>query len=179
MAVTIFQVDPAHTFLAFSVRYLAISKVHGRFTRFAGELELDWEELTRSSAHLRIETASIETGVAERDAHLRSPDFLDVERFPEMVFNSSQVVRRTGAAFEITGQLHLRGVTRPVTLTAEYGGSAADLQGIERAGVLARGNIDRRDFGLTWNRMVEPGALMVGHEVELDLSIQGIRRAGT
>lgn len=177
MAVTLFEVDRAHTFLAFSVRYLAISRVHGRFTRFGGELEIDWEELTRSSAHLRIETASIETGDAERDAHLRSPDFLDVERFPEMVFHGGQLVRRSGAIFEVTGQLYLRGVTRAVTLEAEYGGSAADLRGVERVGVLVRGEIDRRHFGLTWNRPLEGGAIMVGHEVALDLSIQGTRRA--
>ncbi len=168
MAVTVFDIDPAHTFLAFWVRYLAISKVHGRFTRFRGLLEIDWEDLTRSSAHLRIETASIETGDAERDAHLRSRDFLDAEAFPEMMFHGTEVRRRSGSLFDVTGPLHLRGVTMPVAVEAEYGGRASDLNGVERVGILAKGTIDRRRFGLTWNRPLEGGGVLVGHDVELD-----------
>lgn len=177
MAATAFDVDRVHTFIGFSVPYLAISKVQGRFTRFQGLLEIDWDDLTRSTAHLRIETASIETGHPERDAHLRSPDFLDADRFPEMVFHSSEVRRKSGAVFEVAGHLALRGASRPVTLEAEYGGKAADLDGVERVGLLARGAIDRRLFGLTWNRSLGAGGVMVGYDVELDLSIQG-RRGG-
>lgn len=175
MAVTTFEIDRVHTFLAFSVPVLGISKVQGRFTRFGGVLEIDWEELTRSSAHLRIETASIETGHPERDAHLRSPDFLDVERFPEMVFHSGEIRRKRGSVFEVSGTLLLHGVSRPVTLEADYGGSNADLDGVERAGLLAKGSIDRRLFGLTWNRPLQTGAVFVGYDVELDLSILGLR----
>lgn len=175
MAITSFDVDRVHTFLAFSVPYLAISKVQGRFTRFQGLLEIDWDDLTRSSAHLRIETASVETGTPERDAHLRSPDFLDVEKFPEMVFHSSEVRRKSGAVFEVTGHLLLHGISRSVTLEADYGGQASDPNGVERVGLLARGAIDRRLFGLAWNRPVATGGIMVGYHVELDLSIQGLR----
>ena len=152
MAPIVFDVDPVHTFLDFGVRYLAISKVRGRFTRFGGTLEIDWNELTRSRAHLRIETDSIDTGNAERDAHLRSPDFLDAQRFPEMLFHSGEIRRRSGEEFDLAGTLQLRGATRPLALTAEHGGRASDLNGIERVGLLARGVIDRRTFGLTWNR---------------------------
>jgi polyisoprenoid-binding protein YceI len=175
MAITTFDVDRVHTFLGFSVPYLAISKVHGRFTRFGGVLEIDWDDLTRSAAHLRIETDSIETGNAERDAHLRSPDFLDVARFPEMLFHSGELRRKSGAVFELGGTLKLHGVTLPIRLEADYGGRASDPNGIERVGVLARGSLDRRTFGLTWNRALEAGGLLVGYDVELDLSIQGIR----
>lgn len=175
MATTRYDVDPTHTFLDFAVRYLAISKVHGRFTRFDGLLEIDWDDLVRSGAHLRIETASIETGDPERDAHLRSPDFLDVKRFPEMRFHSTGLTRRSGSRFEVSGRMALHGVERRLALEAEYGGRASDPKGIERVGVLARGTIDRREFGLTWNRSLEGGVLMVGHDVELDLAIQGTR----
>jgi polyisoprenoid-binding protein YceI len=170
-----FDVDPVHTHLGFAVRYLAISRVHGRFTRFGGVLEIDWEELTRSRAHLRIDAASIDTGHPERDAHLRSPDFLDVERFPEIVFHSGELRRRSGAVFEVSGTLEIHGIVQHATLEAEYGGQVSDLNGFERAGLLARGVVDRRLFGLTWNRPLETGAVLVGWNVELDLSIQGIR----
>ncbi len=175
MAAIVFDIDPVHTFLGFGVRYLGISKVTGRFTRFGGVIELDWDDLARSRAHLRIETDSIDTGNAERDAHLRSPDFLDTARFPEALFHSGEVRQRSGAVFEIHGNLRLRGVTRLITLEAEYGGQASDLNGIERVGVLARGVVDRRLFGLGWNRPLDPGGVVVGWDVELDLSIQGLR----
>jgi polyisoprenoid-binding protein YceI len=171
---TIFDIDPVNTFIAFSVPYLAISKVQGRFTSFQGVLEIDWDDLTRSTAHVRIETGSIATGHAERDAHLRSLDLLDVERFPEMVFHSAEVRRDRGALFEVTGTLYLHGVTRPVTLRAEYGGRASDHRGAERVGVLARGTIDRRSFGLTWDHPLQDGGIFVGFDVDLDLSIQGV-----
>ena len=175
MAAIVFDIDPVHTFLGFGVRYLGISRVNGRFTRVGGMIELDWGDLTRSAAHLRIETDSIDTGNAERDAHLRSPDFLDTARFPEMLFHSGAIRQKGGALFEIEGSLRLRGVIRPVVLEAEYGGQASDLNGITRVGLLGRGVVDRRQFGLTWNRPLDPGAVMVGWEVELDLAIQGVR----
>jgi polyisoprenoid-binding protein YceI len=178
MAFTTYEIDPVHTFLGFAVRYLAIAKVQGRFTRFAGTLEIDWSDLVRSSAHLGIETASIETGHAERDEHLRSRDFLDAGRFPEMVFHSAELIPRTGAVFDLSGRLMLRGVTKRVALQVEYGGKATDPNGVNRVGILARGTIDRRDFGLAWNRPMEGGVVMVGHDVELDLAIQGVWRAG-
>ncbi|HEX9049150.1 MAG TPA: YceI family protein [Anaeromyxobacter sp.] len=174
MSAIAFDVDPVHTFLGFGVRYLGISRVHGRFTRFRGMLEIDWDDLTRSSAHLMIDTDSIETGSPERDAHLRSPDFLDVARFPEMVFHGRELRQRSGAVYELGGTLQLHGVARPVTLEAEYGGQASDLNGIRRVGVLARGTIDRREFGLGWNRPLE-GGVLVGWDVALDLSVQGVR----
>lgn len=175
MAATAFDVDRVHTFIGFSVPYLAISRVQGRFTRFEGLLEIDWDDLTRSTAHLRIETDSIETGHPERDAHLRSADFLDVARFPEMKFASGEVRRKSGSVFEVSGHLLLHGVSRPVALEADYGGRATDAEGRERVGLLARGAVDRRLFGLAWNRPVAGGGIMVGHDVALDLSIQGIR----
>ncbi len=175
MARTIFDVDPVHTFLGFGVRYLAISMVRGRFTRCAGILEIDWDDLARSRAQLRIETDSIDTGSDERDAHLRSPDFLDVARFPEMIFHSGELRRKSGEAFEIAGMLALRGATRPITLHAEYGGRASEPHGVERVGLLARGVVDRRIFGLAWNRPADAGGVALGWDVELDLSIQGVR----
>lgn len=175
MAVTSYQIDPAHTFLGFAARHLAISKVKGRFMRCAGVLEIDWDDLIRSRARLRIETNSIETGNAERDAHLRSPDFLDVERFPEMVFRSTELVRESGADFRVSGPLLLHGVAKHVALEIEYGGKASDLNGTERVGLIGRGTIDRRDFGLRWNRSLEGGVLLVGHDIDLDLAIQGVR----
>lgn len=176
MAASTYDVDPVHTFLGFAVRYLAISKVHGRFTRFVGVLEIDWDDLVRSRAHLRIEADSIETGHAERDDHLRSPDFLDVKRFPEILFHSTELVRKSGALFDVTGWMILHGVERHVKLEVDYGGRATDPKGAERVGLLARATIDRREFGLAWNRPMEGGVLLVGHDVELDLAIQGLRR---
>ncbi len=176
MAITTYEIDPVHTFLGFAVRYLAISKVHGRFTRFSGVLEIDWDDLVRSRAHFAIDTGSIETGNAERDAHLRSPDFLDVDRFPELLFHGTELVRKSGALFDVAGQMLLHGVARRVGLEVEYGGQASDPNGIQRVGLLARGTIDRHEFGLRWNRTIEGGVVLVGHDVELDLAIQGVRR---
>ena len=169
------NIDTAHSAIEFGVRHLGISTVKGRFQRFEGTVETD-ERGTPVAVDVTIQAASIETGVADRDAHLRSPDFLDVERFPEMLFRSTEIVRKSGAVFDVSGRLLLHGIERHVRLEVDYGGRASDPNGIERAGLLARGTIDRREFGLGWNRSLDGGAVLVGHDVELDLAMQGVRR---
>jgi polyisoprenoid-binding protein YceI len=171
------NIDLAHSGVSFSVRHMVISKVRGRFAKFNGKLELDERDLTQSKVEVRIDASSIETGVGDRDAHLRSPDFLDVERFPELTFTSKRVERLDDNRYRVIGDLTIRGTTREVPLEVEAGGTTKDPWGNERAGFTARTQIDRRDFGLTWNAVVETGGVVVGDRVEIDIDVEGVRVA--
>jgi polyisoprenoid-binding protein YceI len=171
------NIDLAHSGVNFSVRHMVVSKVRGRFAKFSGKLELNEQDPTRSSVDVRIDAASIETGVAERDAHLRSPDFLDVENFPELTFTSKRVERVADDRYRVVGDLTIRGTTREVPLEVEAGGTTKDPWGNERAGFNARAQIDRRDFGLTWNTVIETGGVVVGDRVDIEIDVEGVRVA--
>ena len=144
------NIDVGHSAIHFFVRHMVISKVHGRFARWSGNLTLDEQDLTRSSVEVTIDAASIDTQVADRDAHLRSADFLDVEQHPELTFRSKRI-EKAGDGYRVVGDLSLHGVVREVTLDAEFAGTGKDPWGNERAGFSARTSVDRRDFGLKWN----------------------------
>ena len=170
------DIDVGHSAIHFWVRHLVISKVHGRFTRWTGTLALDEQDLTRSSVDVRIEAASLDTQVADRDTHLRSADFLDVAKHPELTFRSKRL-EKAGEGYRVVGDLTIRGVTREVTLEAEFGGSAKDPWGGRRAGFTARTSLDRRDFGLTWNAALEAGGVLVGEKVEVSLEVEALQQA--
>jgi polyisoprenoid-binding protein YceI len=155
---------------------MVISKVHGRFARWAGTLRLDAADLTRSAVDVRIDAASIDTQVADRDAHLRSPDFLDAATYPEIRFRSTRIVR-AGAGYRVVGELTLHGVAREVTLDAEYAGTGKDPWGNERAGFSAKAALDRRDFGLVWNAALETGGVLVGEKVEIAIELEAVKKA--
>lgn len=175
MAVNPWDIDVGHSAIHFWVRHMIISKVHGRFARWTGTIALDPQDLPRSSVEVRIESASIDTQVADRDTHLRSADFLDVEKFPEITFRSRRV-EKSGDGYAVTGDLSLHGVTREVALQADYAGTGKDPWGNERAGFSAKVALDRREFGLTWNAALEAGGVLVGEKVEISIELEAVRR---
>jgi polyisoprenoid-binding protein YceI len=169
------DIDVGHSAIHFWVRHLVISKVHGRFARWTGTIDLDQGDLTRSSVDVKIDAASIDTQVADRDAHLRSPDFLDVAKYPELSFRSRRI-EKAGDGYRVTGDLTLHGVTREVTLEAEFAGTAKDPWGNERTAFAAKTSLDRRDYGLTWNAALEAGGVLVGEKVEISIELEAVKK---
>lgn len=173
---TRYTIDPAHSNVEFSIRHLVIARVRGRFTRFTGELELDPDDVTRSRVSAEIEVASISTNEDKRDAHLRSADFFDVESHPLITFTSKRV-EVVGNLLHVTGDLSIRGTTREVILRVEQLGVASDPWGNRRAAFSASTSIDRKDFGLHWNQVLEAGGVMVGDKVEISLDVEAVQAA--
>jgi polyisoprenoid-binding protein YceI len=173
------NIDPAHSGISFSIRHMVVSKVRGRFAKFSGALTIDDGDLTRSTVEATIDAASIDTGTPQRDAHLRSPDFFDSERFPEIKFRSTRIEKVGAGAdrYRVTGPLTIRDVTREVALDVEYGGQAKDPWGNERIGFIAKATLDRKEFGLHWNQVLEAGGVLVGDRVDIELEVQGVRAA--
>ena len=170
------NIDPVHSGINFSVRHMVVSKVRGRFTKYSGTLAIDDADLTRSTVEATIDAASIDTGTAQRDTHLRSPDFLDVERYPEITFRSTRVEGDSPGGFRLEGDLTVHGVTRPVVLDVEYHGWTTDPWGGRRAGFSASTEVDREDFGLTWNVAIESGGVLVGKKAHLELEIEAVKQ---
>jgi polyisoprenoid-binding protein YceI len=174
---TKWNLDSTHSSITFAVRHMVVSKVRGRFAAFVGALDLDDADITQSTIDVTIDTSSLDTGTAQRDEHLRSADFFDVAKFPELRFRSKRIETVDDAHYRITGDLTIRDVTREVTLAVEYGGRGKDPWGNERIGFVARTALDRKDFGLTWNQVVEAGGLLVDDKVEIDLDVQAVKAA--
>jgi polyisoprenoid-binding protein YceI len=177
MATKAWTIDAAHSGIHFAVRHMVISKVRGSFDGFTATLELDEADLTRSRVAVRIDAASISTKNAQRDAHLRSPDFFDVERFPALTYVSKRVEAAGSDRFRVVGDLTIRDVTREVVLDAELGGLGKDPWGGERAGFTARTTVDRREFGLTWNQLLETGGVLVGDKIEVEIEVEAVAQA--
>ena len=167
------SIDPAPTLVGFNARHLMAAKVRGSFEAFEGTLSIG-DSPEASSVQVTIDAASITTGAADRDNHLRSPDFLDVEQYPSLVF-SSTAVRRNANDFHVDGELTIRDATRPVTLDLEYLGVATDPWGNAKAIFSAATTINREDWGLTWNAPLEAGGWLVGKSVTIELEIQAAR----
>ncbi len=170
-------VDPSHTVVEFAVRHLMVTTVKGRFTRFSGALFLDEADPTRSLIEGTVEAASVDTGDAQRDTHLRSADFFDVERFPQITFRSTRIEPLGDQRYRVIGNLTIRGVTREVALEAALLGRARDPWGNERLGFTAQATLDRRDFGLTWNHPLETGGFLVDNTVRITIEGQAVRQA--
>ena len=179
MANESWQVDGAHSAVNLTVRHMVISKVRGRFTKWNTKLALDTADLSRSTVEVEIEAASIDTGVADRDTHLRSADFLDAEKFPTLRYRSRRVEAPSKDRLRVIGDLTIRDVTREVVLDVEYGGQGKDPWGNQRAGFSATTSINRKDFGLTWNQALETGGLLVADRVDIEIELQAIRQAAT
>jgi polyisoprenoid-binding protein YceI len=171
----VYQLDPSHSRLGFVARHALVTKVRGQFTRFEGTLRLDADDPTRSTAEVRIEAASITTGDENRDGHLRSPEFFDVDQYPELAFTSTGVEVVGDNRFAMTGDLTIKGVPRPVTLHLEHTGSAVDPFGNHRAGFEGSAEINRKDWGLTWNAPLEAGGFLVSDKIRLELDVSAIR----
>ena len=173
---TRWQIDPAHTQVEFTVKHMMFSKVRGRFEAVDGSLQFDPDgDLGDAGVRVTIDAASIDTGQEDRDEHLRSADFLDVEKYPELTFASASVEAGRDDEFTVTGDLTIHGVTREVELDAELSGVAPDPWGNQRVAFSASTTIDRRDFDLTWNQALETGGVLVGHEVKISLEVQATR----
>jgi polyisoprenoid-binding protein YceI len=179
MTTNSWNIDTVHSGINFSVRHMVVSKVRGRFAKFSGTLDLDDGDLTRSTIEVAIDAASIDTGTPQRDGHLRSPDFLDAERFPELRFKSGRIekVGKGDDRYRVVGNLTIRDVTREVVLDVEYGGRAKDPWGNDRVGFIAKTSVDRKEFGLVWNQALETGGVLVGDRIDIDLEVQGVRAA--
>ena len=176
MATSTWNIDASHSAIHFTVRHMVVSKTRGRFTKFGGQISFDPEKLSAASVQVTIEPASLDTADAQRDAHLRSGDFFDVEKHPAATFKSTRVQDLGGGKLRIAGDLTIRGVTKPVVLEGAYEGSAKDPWGGERAGFAASTTIDRREFGLEWNKALETGGLLVGEKVELTLEVEAVKQ---
>ncbi|MFY9779313.1 MAG: YceI family protein [Candidatus Baltobacteraceae bacterium] len=171
-----YVIDPKHSSVGFTVRHLVISKVRGQFRVLSGKIELAASEIP-VAAFAEIEAASIDTCEEQRDAHLRSADFLDTEKYPKLTFSSTQIVPKSATEFTLTGDLTLRGVTRSVSLEGEVEGRTTDPWGFDRLGYSAKGRISRKDFGLEWNQLLETGGAVVGDTVEIALDLEVVPAA--
>lgn len=168
-------IDPAHTQVEFEVTHMMFAKVRGRFGTVEGNLQFPaGDDVASASVEAVIESASIDTGQAQRDEHLRSPDFFDVAAFPTLRFESRSVARIADGDLVVTGDLTIRDVTRSVELAVSESGRGPDPWGNQRRGFRATTTIDRRDFGLTWNQALETGGILVGNDVRITLEIQAI-----
>ena len=170
------RIDPSHSEIRFVVRHMMIAKVHGGFREFEGTINIG-ERPEDSRVQIVIEAASIDTRDRTRDEHLRSADFLDVERYPELRFTSTSVRPGDKNRWLVTGDLTVRDVTHPVTLSVEYCGAMEDPWGNLRAGFLATTEIDREDFDITWNQALEAGGFLVGKGVRIEIDVEAIRQA--
>lgn len=171
-----YAVDQAHTTVGFAVRHLMISSVRGRFAAFEGNVSVPEGSAIPESVELTIDASSIDTREPQRDGHLRSADFFDVEKFPTITFKSTRI-EGSGSDFAMHGDLTIHGVTRPVTLEGTVEGEGPDPWGGRRIGYEARGKINRKDFGLTWNQALETGGVVVGDEIKLEIAAELVHNA--
>ena len=170
---TIYTLDRAHTTVEFVVRHLMITKVRGRFTGLGGQIELAPGSDLPTTITATIDAGSIDTREEQRDAHLRSADFFEVEKYPHLMFQSERI-EGTPDQFTVDGKLTIHGVTRDVSLSGSFEGRATDPWGGVRVGYAAHGTINRRDFGLTWNTALETGGVVVGDEVRIELNVEAV-----
>ncbi|UCE66595.1 MAG: polyisoprenoid-binding protein [Candidatus Zixiibacteriota bacterium] len=171
----VWNIDKPHTSVGFTVRHMVVTKVHGQFKDFDGEIEFDGKNVETGLANITIRMASIDTENQKRDDHLKSADFFDVEKFPMMSFKSKKMIKGEGDNFKITGDLTIKDVTKEVTLDAVFNGTIKDPWGGTRAGFSATGKINRQDFGVKWNQALETGGFLVGDEVTINIETELIK----
>ena len=170
-----YTLDNGHTTIEFVGRHLMITKVRGRFTDFDGRIVIG-ESPEESSVEVTVHTASVDSSDAKRDGHLRSPDFLDVEQYPTITFRSTNVELGRGGSAKVVGDLTVKDVTRPLTLDVEFDGAQADPWGGQRLGFSAHTEIDREDWGLTWNVALETGGVLVGKKIRLEFNVEAVKQ---
>lgn len=173
---TTWDLDPTHSSLDFSIKHMMFANVRGRFRTFTATLHADEADPAASRVEAEIDVASIDTGVADRDGHLRSVDFFDVETHPKMTFRSTRVVPKQDGEAEVVGDLTIRGVTKEITLDVVLDGVGQDPWGNTRASYTASGTIDREAFGLKWNQVLETGGVLVGNKVKIEVQVQVVQR---
>jgi polyisoprenoid-binding protein YceI len=170
-----YTLDPSHTRIGFVARHAMVTKVRGSFNEFEGTANVDGADPSRSSVSVTIKTASIDTRNEQRDAHLRSNDFLDLEKYPEITFVSTGVRRLDESTFQLTGDLTIKDVTRPVTIDFDYEGAAKDPFGNLRIGFEGSVTINRKDYGVTWNAALETGGVLVSDKITLEFEVSAIK----
>jgi polyisoprenoid-binding protein YceI len=174
MAAQTWQIDKAHSDIVFTVRHMVITRVRGRFLKWDGTLTLDEQDWSKSHVEVAIDAASISTNDEKRDGHLRSADFLDVEKFPQVTFKSIKVEPGKGDKLFVTGNLTIRDVTKAVTIEVEKLGKAKDPWGNTKIAFNGKVTIEREDFGANWNQPLELGGVLVGKQAEIDLELQAV-----
>lgn len=174
------QIDPAHSSVEFSVKHMMMTTVRGRFKNLQATLRGDRDHSEAAGVEATIDVASIDTGVADRDAHLRSPDFFDAEHFPQITFRSARIQgnppKQEGDRFQVVGELVIRDSAMEIVLDCEYAGRGTDLSGKTRAGFTFRTELDRREWGLKWNQVLETGGVLVANKVRVDGEVQFVRQ---
>jgi len=173
-----FTLDPAHSNVGFKIRHL-VSYVTGRFTDFKATIELDTADPTKSSVTFGIAAASIDTAEPKRDAHLKSPDFFDTAKFPEMTFASTKIAKGSGSTYQVTGNFTLRGVTKEITIPVEFMGTVKDPRGSDRAGFSTSFTLDRKDYGIVWNRALDAGGALLGNDVTVSINLEAVKAQPT
>jgi polyisoprenoid-binding protein YceI len=170
------HIDPAHSEIQLSVKHMMIATVRGKFARFSGTIDADEQHPAAAQVDVQIDAASIDTGNEQRDAHLRSPDFLNVAAYPHITFKSTKVERLDVEQGRLYGELTIRDVTRPVVLDVEYAGMAKSPWGTTNAGFSARTTINRKDWGLNWNVALETGGWLVSDEIKVAIDVELVRQ---
>lgn len=176
MEITKWTIDPAHSEIGFKVKHMMFTNVSGKFADFEASAETEDVFLTNSSFEFKAKSDSLTTGNSDRDAHLVSEDFFDVENHPELTFKSTTYSKTSDEEYKLVGDLTLMGKTKSVTLDVEFHGTAKDPWGNEKAGFGIKGKINRKDWGLNWNSTLEAGGVLVGEDVRLNIELQFIRQ---
>jgi polyisoprenoid-binding protein YceI len=177
MAKTKWVIDPTHSEIGFKIKHLMISNVSGAFTQFSGEAETDGSDFSTLKINLTADMSSISTNNEQRDAHLRNADFFEVEKYPALIFQSTKVEKSEDDQFIVLGELTLKGITKPVKLNVEFNGLSKDPWGGERAGFVVTGKINRSDWGVNFNGVLETGGVVLSEEVKLVSEVQFVKQA--
>jgi polyisoprenoid-binding protein YceI len=170
-AASTYTVDPAHSEVSFQIRHL-VTKVRGTFAKFDGTIVKDDADASASSVEFAIETGSIDTGIADRDNHLRSPDFFDAAKHPSITFKSTKVEKVSDTEYRVTGPLSIHGVSKVVTLPVTFDGEVKDPWGNVKGGFSTSTRLNRKDFGITWNKALDTGALLLGEDVDVTINLE-------
>ncbi|MBB3110751.1 polyisoprenoid-binding protein YceI [Paenibacillus phyllosphaerae] len=170
-------VDTAHSSVDFSVKHMMIAKVKGSFHQFSADIEADPADLSNAAISFKIDLASVDTRNADRDAHLRNPDFFNVETYPELVFQATKITKTDDGEYDVTGNVSLHGVTKEETFEVSFEGTGKDPWGNAKVGFSAKGSLKRSDYGLTYNAALETGGVLIGDEVKFTLDIEAIAGA--
>lgn len=170
------QIDYSHSHIYFTARHMMISKVRGRFSQWEGSINFDEQNPENTTVDVTVDMASIHTRDDQRDGHLRSPDFFNVDEFPQMMFKSKRVVMENDNEGKLYGDLTIRGVTKEIALDVEYAGQAKSPWGTVSAGFSAKGPLNRKDWGLTWNQTLETGGVLVGEKVEIEIELELVKQ---
>ena len=174
---TTYTIDYTHSDVNFSVRHMVFAKVRGHFTKWTADLAYDAANPAASSLNVTIDASSIDTREAQRDGHLKSPDFLDVEKYPQITYRSTKVEKAGDKKFVVTGDLTIHGVSKPVKLDVEELGGGKDPWGNTRVAFSAKARVDRGDFGLKWNQALETGGVLVGEHIDIEIDVEAITKA--